>query len=135
MIKRSDILASLPAVMPVETQIWGICYVRQLKGKEFARFMAVMDETAGGDRLAKLTVLGLCDAQGKRLLEDGDEAVLLDAPFEPQGEIAAAFLELNGMQQDEKKSSETQNISPISSPSNLDFPTPPELLRRSRSES
>ncbi len=121
---RNEILATLPTVAPVETEAWGSCYVRQIKGNEFERFMAIMDESTGSERLARLTVLGLCDADGKRVLADGDEPVIVDGPMEPLGEIATAFLELNGVAEEEKKSSSPLSSLRSSSPNSLVTPIP-----------
>lgn len=131
---RNEILATLPSVQEVATASWGICYVRQLKGNEFEPFMDIMDKYRGSERLARLTVLGLCDANGQRVLADGDEPVLIDGPMEPLGEIATAFLELNGVEE-QKKSSDLPSSSLSSLPSSSEFPIPPELLRRSQSGS
>lgn len=108
---RNEILATLPSAKEVQTEAWGLCYVRQLKGNEFERFMAIMEESSGSERLARLTVLGLCDESGERRLVEGDEPVLLDGPMEPLGEVATAFLELNGVTEEEKKSSSPPNSS------------------------
>ncbi len=121
---RNEILATLPTVAPVETEAWGSCHVRQIKGNEFERFMAIMDESTGSERLARLTVLGLCDADGKRVLADGDEPVIVDGPMEPLGEVATAFLELNGVAEEEKKSSSPPSSSRSSLPSSLVTPIP-----------
>lgn len=119
---RNEILATLPSIIRVETEAWGTCYVRQIKGNEFERFMAIMEESQGSDRLARLAVLGLCNADGDRILADGDEAVLTDGPMEPMGEVAAEFLALNGVSEEQKKSSNLPSISPSSSPSSLVSP-------------
>ncbi len=121
---RHEILATLPICVEVQTGAWGLCYVRQIKGNEFERFMAIMDESTGSERLARLTVLGLCDADGKRVLADGDEPVIVDGPMEPLGEVATAFLELNGVSEEQKKSSSQPSFSPSSSPSSLVTPIP-----------
>ncbi len=114
---RHEILATLPSVIRVETEAWGTCYVRQIKGNEFERFMAIMEESQGSERLAQLTVLGLCNADGDRILADGDEPVLVDGPMEPMGEVAAEFLALNGVSEEQKKSSDLPSTSPSSLPS------------------
>lgn len=121
---RNEILATLPSVIRVETEAWGTCYVRQIKGNEFERFMAIMQESQGSERLARLTVLGLCNADGERVLQDGDEPVITDGPMEPLGEIAAEFLELNGVAEEEKKSSSPPSSSRSSLPSSLVTPIP-----------
>ncbi len=121
---RNEILAALPKCVPVQTESWGQCYARQIKGNEFERFMAIMDESTGSERLARLTVLGLCDADGKRVLADGDESVILDGPMEPLGEVATAFLELNGVAEEEKKSSSPPSSSRSSLPSSSVTPIP-----------
>ncbi len=121
---RNEILATLPTVASVETEAWGSCYVRQIKGNEFERFMAIMDESTGSERLARLTVLGLCDADGKRVLADGDEPVIVDGPMEPLGEVATAFLELNGVSEEQKKSSSPPSSSRSSSQNSLVTPIP-----------
>ena len=121
---RNEILATLPGCVPVQTEAWGQCYVRQIKGNEFERFMAIMDESTGSERLARLTVLGLCDAEGKRVLADGDEPVIVDGPMEPLGEVATAFLEFNGVTEDEKKSSNQPSSSRSSSPNSSVTPIP-----------
>ncbi len=120
---RNEILATLPTVASVETEAWGSCYVRQIKGNEFERFMAIMDESAGSERLARLTVMGLCDEKGERILADGDEPIVIDGPMEPLGEIATAFLELNGVAE-EKKSSSPPSSSRSSSPNSSVTPIP-----------
>ena len=120
---RNEILATLPSVALVETEAWGDCYVRQIKGNEFERFMAIMDESTGSERLARLTVMGLCDEKGERILADGDEPIVIDGPMEPLGEIATAFLELNGVAE-EKKSSSPPSSSRSSSPSSSVMPIP-----------
>lgn len=119
---RNEILATLPSVIRVETEAWGTCYVRQIKGNEFERFMVIMEESQGSERLARLTVLGLCNADGERVLQDGDERVITDGPMEPLGEIAAEFLELNGVSEEQKKSSSPPSSSPSSLPSSLVSP-------------
>ncbi len=120
---RNEILATLPTVASVETEAWGSCYVRQIKGNEFERFMAIMDESAGSERLARLTVMGLCDEKGERILADGDEPIVIDGPMEPLGEIATAFLELNGVAE-EKKSSSPPSSSRSSLPNSSVTPIP-----------
>lgn len=130
---RNEILATLPSVIRIETEAWGTCYVRQIKGNEFERFMVIMEESQGSERLARLAVLGLCNADGDRILADGDEAVLTDGPMEPMGEVAAEFLALNGVSEEQKKSSsppsssrsssQNSSVMPIPAPHSATFPS------------
>ena len=123
MITRNEILAKLPAIVSVSTIAWGAVRVRQIAGDEFASLWAIIEGQPGIERLAKLTVLGLCDEEGKPLLRAEDERKILHI-VEPLTKVADAFLELNGVSMLEKKPSDSPIDSSTRSENVSALPTP-----------
>ena len=102
----------------VQTELWGTCYVRRAMASELDEILKIMDTVSGSQRFVRLVQLGACDANGQRLFSEQDGIKLMQAPMEPIGEIAVAFLEANGITGDapEKKSSPRTSGSPSISP-------------------
>ncbi len=119
-MNRKEILALPLGRRAVETQAWGVVFVRQLRGDELPALLDILD-ASGPERLARFCVLGCVQDDGSPLFLPGDEQRLIERALEPVSELAAAFLELNGIEgvtdpESEKKSA---SVPSTSSPSVL----------------
>ena len=118
-MNRDEILGLSLGRRAVETQAWGVVFVRQLRADELPALLDVLDAPSGAIRLARFCVLGCVTEDGAPLFLPGDESRLTEQALEPVSELAAAFLELNGIEgvgdaDEEKKSASIQSTSSLS---------------------
>ncbi len=105
MLTRAQILeasaASATKVLKISTPAWGgsgHVYVRMLPGSELKTAMTLLGEDEDEAlMMAKLCVLLVSDANGKRVLNAGDVLAILDGPLGPMVRCVNAALELNGL--------------------------------------
>ena len=117
-MNREEILSLPLGRRAVETQAWGVVFVRQLRGDELPALLDILD-ASGPERLARFCVLGCVQDDGSPLFLAGDEQRLIERALEPVSELAAAFLELNGIEgvTDPESEKKTASVPSISSPS------------------
>ena len=97
-MNREEILGLPLGRRQVHTQAWGNVFVRQLRADELPALLEILDSPSGAIRLARFCVLGCIQADGSPLFLPGDEHRLTERALEPVSELAAAFLELNGIE-------------------------------------
>ncbi len=117
-MNREEILSIPLGRRAVETQAWGVVFVRQLRGDELPALLDILD-VSGPERLARFCVLGCVQDDGSPLFLPGDEQRLIERALEPVSELTAAFLELNGIEgvTDPEAEKKSVSVPSISSPS------------------
>ncbi len=118
-MNREEILKLPLGTRRVNTQAWGPVFVRQLRADELPALLEILDAPSGAVRLARFCVLGCVQADGSPLFLPGDEQRLTERALEPVSELAAAFLELNGIEgvTDPESEKKSDSVPSTSSPS------------------
>jgi hypothetical protein len=123
-VAKARVLAIRPKVVAVDLSEFGVkdVNVRSISARE--RVEIVRLSNAEADREAnlasqlKLATFALCDDDGNRLFADDEADALKDLPAAVIDSIVAAWLQLNGIGQEEEKgknSSTPQSFKPPSS--------------------